>query len=658
MLSMNKRFFPALLLGTLLLGRATAQTPAPMAFEKLPAGQIRANGWLETQLRNQTTGLTGTLDQMWDDVGPNSGWLGGTGESWERGPYYLRGLVSLAYVTQDERMLAKIKPWIESILASQTPDGYFGPKKDEDWWPRWLVAQLLITHHESTADARVIPFLQRYYAFERAHLEAKPLKSWAKARGGEDLTSLLWLYRRTSDPALLELARLVDGQTNRWVEILEKEGPIHRRAELDTTRWLDDSPLHGVNLAHGPKYPALRYQLSGGQGRYRAAFERGFANVNRYHGQVWGVPVGDEKVRRAGSSSGSETCQTVELLHSLEYNLRTFGDAAIGDALEKAAFNALPAFFDPAFTVHPYYILPNSVAATVQPRPFPNPHHGDVLTYGVISGYPCCTVNMHLGFPMLAEHLWLKTGDGRGLVAAVYAPSTVRTELADGTAVTIQEETGYPFGDEITFVMQPGRAAAFPLHLRIPGWCTGAEVRVNGRAAGKPGAGTFFALTRTWKPGDRVTLRLPMQPVVTRGEANAATVQRGPLVYALSVRENWREFLSRHTPKPVPFGWKSFEISTESPWNYGLVLGPDAARSFTVRTTPLAEGQSPWDPAHCPIQLVAKARRLPQWQANGLGLTDPLPLSPAPSTEPIEDVRLLPIGATRLRIALLPVAGN
>lgn len=635
---------------------ALAQQPAPVAFEKIPAGHIRAEGWLKTQLDYQVSGLSGNLDRMWDDVGPNSGWLGGTGESWERGPYYLRGIVSLAYVTQNQAMLAKIKPWLEAILASQNAEGYFGPKNDEDWWPRWLVAQLLITHHESTGDARVVPFLKNYYAYELAHLRAKPLKSWAKARGGEDIASILWLYRKTADPRLLDLARLVDSQTNRWVDIFEKDGPLDRRASLDTTRWLDDSPIHGVNLAHGLKYPALLHQLSGGQARYKTAFYRGLDNLKKHHWQVWGVPTGDEKVRSMGCSNGSETCQTVEFLHSLEYTLRTFGDAGLGDALEKAAFNALPAFFDPQFTVHPYYIVPNSVSATVLPRPFPNSHHGDVLTYGVISGYPCCTVNMHLGFPMLAEHLWLKTPGGRGLVAAVYAPSTLTTSLPNGTAVTVREETNYPFSDEITFVMQPAKAASFPLHLRIPGWCSGAEVRVNGKTAGTPKAGTFFNLTRTWKPGDRVTLRLPSQPTVTRWEANSVSVERGPLVYALAVRENWREFTSRHTPKPAPMGWKSFEIRSESPWNFGLVLGTDPARAFSVKTTPLAPNQSPWDPAHCPVRLVAKARKLPAWQANALQLTDPLPVSPVQSSEPVEEVTLLPIGATRLRIAQMPEA--
>ena len=63
---------------------------APSAFYTLPLGAVLPTGWLKQQLEIQANGLGGHLDETWADVGPNSGWLGGTGESWERGPYFLR----------------------------------------------------------------------------------------------------------------------------------------------------------------------------------------------------------------------------------------------------------------------------------------------------------------------------------------------------------------------------------------------------------------------------------------------------------------------------------------------------------------------------------------------------------------------------------------
>jgi len=65
--------------------RPVVKNRAPLAvsrFQLFPAGSINPEGWLKSQLQIQAAGLGGKLDEVWPDVGPNSGWLGGTGESW------------------------------------------------------------------------------------------------------------------------------------------------------------------------------------------------------------------------------------------------------------------------------------------------------------------------------------------------------------------------------------------------------------------------------------------------------------------------------------------------------------------------------------------------------------------------------------------------
>ena len=129
-------------------------------FLELPLGSIQPRGWLRDQLEIQAEGLTGHLSKIWGDVGPNSGWLGCSGESWERGPYYLDGLLPMAYVLKDERLIAKVQPWIEWTLASQTEHGQFGPTVNDDWWPRMIMLKVLIQYAEATGDARAIPLLR------------------------------------------------------------------------------------------------------------------------------------------------------------------------------------------------------------------------------------------------------------------------------------------------------------------------------------------------------------------------------------------------------------------------------------------------------------------------------------------------------------------
>src|SRR6266481_1214343 len=96
----------------------------PNAFNLLPLTSVKPTVALLEQLKIQAKGLSGHLDEFWPDLGSNSGWLGGTGESWERGPYFLDGLVPLAYLTGDAKLIAKVKKWMDWTLEHQQPDGW------------------------------------------------------------------------------------------------------------------------------------------------------------------------------------------------------------------------------------------------------------------------------------------------------------------------------------------------------------------------------------------------------------------------------------------------------------------------------------------------------------------------------------------------------
>ncbi len=78
----------------------------PNHLSPLPLGAIRPEDWLYDQMRTQADKTTGVLHDMWPDVGDECAWLGGDGDGWERAPYYLDGLVSLAWGLDDEKMKA------------------------------------------------------------------------------------------------------------------------------------------------------------------------------------------------------------------------------------------------------------------------------------------------------------------------------------------------------------------------------------------------------------------------------------------------------------------------------------------------------------------------------------------------------------------------
>ncbi len=75
-------------------------------------------------------------------------------------------------------------------------------------------------------------------------------------------------------------------------------------------------------------------------------------------------------------------------------------------------------------------------------------HTTDGVVYGLLTGYPRCTCNLHQGWPKFVGHLWMASADG-GLAALVYGLPKVTAQVANGQTVTIAEETTYPFGDSV-----------------------------------------------------------------------------------------------------------------------------------------------------------------------------------------------------------------
>lgn len=97
---------------------------------ELPLGSIKPQGWLREMLIRQKNGATGQMDTLYPLVmGERNGWLGGDGDQWERGPYWIDGLLPLAYILDDKELKAKVQPWIEWALQSQREDGFWSGKR-------------------------------------------------------------------------------------------------------------------------------------------------------------------------------------------------------------------------------------------------------------------------------------------------------------------------------------------------------------------------------------------------------------------------------------------------------------------------------------------------------------------------------------------------
>ncbi len=149
---------------------------------------------------------------------------------------------------------------------------------------------------------------------------------------------------------------------------------------------------------------------------------------------------------------GSELCTAVEMMFSLEEMTRITGDTQWADHLERVAYNALPAQTDDEFKSRQYFHQINQVLCDRTVRNFNTTHYDTDIVFGELNGYPCCTTNMHQGWPKLTQNLWYATPDG-GAAALIYAPSQVKISVAGGVDAVITEDTFYPFDEAVSFTV-------------------------------------------------------------------------------------------------------------------------------------------------------------------------------------------------------------
>ena len=621
----------------------------PSAYRPLAVGSVRPTGWLAEQLAVQAAGLTGQLEELWPDVGPRSAWKGGDGEAWERGPYYLDGLVPLAHLTGDPGLQSKAERWIDGIVASAREDGFFGPATNDDWWSRMVALKALIQHHEATGDERIPPLIERYLRHQAEALPGRPLVSWGRVRGAENLLALYWHMERAGDE-LRPLADTLLAQVVDWGAWLE-EMPAR-----EVTRWWDHM-THVVNVAMGLKEPATRY-LMDGDSRHRRQLDAGLANLDRWHGQVHGFFSGDEWLAGTDARRGTELCAVVEAMFSFEVLLRIWGGVDYGDRLENLAYNLLPAALDARMTAHQYHQQANQVLATVANRDWTQA--GDDCTiFGLEPNFGCCTANYHQGWPKFVAALWMATTDEPGLVAVAHGPSRVETDVL-GSRVRIEAETSYPFSEEIRYRIDPARPTEFVLAMRVPGWCQEPKLRVNGTPeqvdidqGPEPG---YLRVRRRWSSGDVVELSLPMAVRMQERPSGGVGVSLGPLRLVASPGEIW-------TRLPGSPGLGDFEVRPRRGWNMGLAVRPETIAAV-AKVERLDVGSPPWGMTTgapplgiegVPVRVWLPGRRVRGWRLVEDDVPPPPPLEQG-VYEPDVYGPLVPYGSTRVRIAEFPNA--
>lgn len=625
---------------------------SPLQFTPLPYGVIQPRGWLKNQLRLQAESLSGHLDEFWPDI-QNSQWFGGTADGWERAPYWLDGVIPLAFLHEDADFRKKVTGRMESLLERQHPQGWLGPMEGNpaegsgfvpfsyDLWAELLVFKVMMEYHRATGEERVLDALEKGLRYFDTVIDMHPLANWGQFRWFEGVLAIFYLYDLRPQDWLLDLAVKLQAQGFDWVSFFEN-WPM--REPTPKGRW--NYMGHVVNNAMAIKCGPLWARLSQ-EKRDRKAAENMLEQLDEYHGMPSGVFTGDECLAGRDPTQGTELCAVVEMAYSLENLTSLTGEAAFADRLERVIFNALPATFSPDMWAHQYDQQVNQVLCDVQPRNW-NTNGPESNLFGLEPNYGCCTANLSQGWPKYAGNLWMRSRDG-GWAACSYAPCQVNL-AEEGIEGSIRVDTVYPFEDTVRIIIEVANPCSFPLWLRIPGWCKGARLALGDEMLNVK-AGEFLRVEGEWEGATELILTLPAPWELKKGGGGGHVLRRGPLVFSIPVGEKWKQINKDRPHREKPHA--DYQVNPTSPWNFALVVDEDK-RLVELEYISKPVGDLPFSPEGAPIRLRLPVQEVPGWELVN-GSSGPLPKPPAYNPTEVRMMDFIPYGCTNLRITEIPL---
>jgi len=613
-------------------------------------GSIKLDGWLSLYLGKQASALGIALPQVsWPFT--DAYWAGEEkAESWwpwEQNAYWIDGATRCALATGDAALMQVVMQRIRHTLTHK--DGTFlGPKAIEEpaegyhRWPHAIFFRALTALSDAGMLENIPQILTAFYLGDTAHYDLP-------GRNVVNVETMLWCYDKTRDPKILALAE------KSWLGYVN--GKPQDGVGLNPASTYGGGPIsgHGVTYAEISKLPAILYAYTENPEYLRFALAAQ-QRIFDHHMLVDGIPSTTEFFRTTTSLDSHETCDIADHTWSWGHLLKTTGDGVWADRIERGCFNAGMGAIRKDWKSLQYFSCPNQVVATL------NSNH-NVLKPGNYwmayqpnpgRGTACCGGNVHRVFPNYGLRMWMQTPEG-GVVAALYGASTVEVKAgARRVPVTIVQETAYPFESEIRFTVKTARPVEFPLSLRVPGWCANPALKINGQAMELPPVKRgFVTVSRLFRPGDVVTLELPMAVKAISTNEGGIAYECGPLVYSLALDTRWSSsVIDRWTTADYP----AWEATPTSKWNFGVSTTALPKRIDLAKIT-----DDPW--MHPQVALELEAREIPEWKlahSNALGggeITPPLPQVRA-AVKTTTPLRLVPLGSTELRLTVFPVIQN
>lgn len=629
------------LISLLLIGGSTASAQTNKSvLQDIGIEGMKAEGWMKEVLTTQRNGLTGHIQvagapfdkEGWGDAAQKKmdRW-----EDFEQTGYWADGALRCGYFIDDPELTRRVKEWVDFQIDHPKEDGFIGPEL-HNLWPHVVFFRVIMAEYSRNPSPRIIKALSNHYK------NAARSQTLIKTGGPEwdfnertmlHIEMLCWLYQQTNDAFFIEKAE------DTYKAFCSRKSPFTMQAFLS-----DEVPIvHSVSSFETLKIPVILY-INTGKKEYLDAAIHGIQKVYKYHGLADGIPSGNEAHDGNMPNEVHETCCVSDAQWALGYFLQATGDVQWADLMEKICFNAAFSVVWKDFKSLQYYSSPNQVIARNNSSFCMYVGGQDRMAYRVAHGPACCNGNMNRMIPLFCSRQWMKKGDN-GIVAAMYAPSSFTTKLKGSkNEITIQEETNYPFEETIRFRMKMKRSTPFSFWLRIPQWCKGASITVNGQAADIVcKAGTFVEVQRKFSDGDIIELKLPMKSHSVSMPYDGVAFERGPLVFSLNVKAQ-EEITETREHDGIKF--QSRILTPLSEWNYAPV---DAENIEVVNSN---DYSNLWNPETTPVRLKVKAVTVTNWQLYRDNFTPYMPSVIRKGEEKV--IELVPVGTTVLRMTVFP----
>lgn len=487
----------------------------------------------------------------------------------------------LAYRYRPEaRLKTVLDKAVESLLATQSPDGYIGNYAPDrhlqswDIWGRKYCMLGLLAYYDLTTDQKALDATRRLANHLMLELKQKQVSIVRLGNHrGMAATSILepicLLYARTGEKQYLDFANEI---VNQWES---PDGPqLISKAGVDVASRFPKPQKNWYGWEQGQKayemmscYEGLLelYRLTGEE-KYLRAVESTWNNIK------------ETEINIAGSGSSvecwfhgrdhqaepvyhyQETCVTATWIRLSQQLLRLTGQVKYADAIEQTYYNALLGALRPDGSDWAKY----------------TPLSGQRLegSEQCGMGLNCCNASgpralYTLPFTAVMEN-------NSGMQVNFFAEGSYSLKTPDGNRVELRQETNYPASGIIKLSMTLEKPEAFSVKIRVPGWSSRMNIKVNEKDLNEGKAGSLFEIKREWRKGDVIHIETQLKGRIQNsgGDHVHQAITWGPLVLARDDRLLGPSLESILTPQVDSSGY--IQLDRVSPSNPEIWMQFDA----------------------------------------------------------------------------------